>query len=78
MRCILFFGVSLFDVSAAKSYEFIGFGEMHPILCCILSWLECNQTIGLLDLHAETEREGKVLKVLIDLLTCCPGALGSP
>ena len=46
VRCILFFAVALFGVSAAKPWEFVGFGEMHPICCCLLYWLECNQTIG--------------------------------
>ena len=47
VRCVLLIIVVLLCMNAAKPYEFIGFGEVHPIYSCGLVGCECNQTIGI-------------------------------
>jgi len=44
-RCILFMFETLCSVSSAKTYEFMGFGDMHPVCGWRLMWRECSQTI---------------------------------
>ena len=44
VRCIMFPIEALCGVSAAKPYEFLGFGEMHLFFDWSLMWCECSQT----------------------------------
>ena len=47
VRCILFIIVLWFGVNAAKPWDFIWFGEMHPVHDHALIWCQCSQTIGI-------------------------------
>ena len=48
MRCILFTIALWFGVNAAKTYEFLGFGEMHLVHYRALIWCQRSQAIGIL------------------------------